>query len=113
MTDPQTNEPREAGYAPASFEKRTAAWMGIAYALMMCFILNYAIYTGGRDLPGTFPLFLVPVSVALAVIIIRRMKLHTCPGGTAGGVFAIVLCAAGTALGLFLGFPALLTAFRL
>ena len=110
MTDPQTNH-TEGGYTPASFEKRTAAWMGIAYALMMCFIIDSAIYTGGRELPGTFPLFLIPVSVALAVITIRRMKLHTCRGGTGGGILALALCTAGTVLGLLLGFPALMAAF--
>ena len=110
MTDTQTNRQQEDGYTPASFEKRTAAWMGIAYTVMMCFVINYAIYTGGRELPGTFPLFLVPVSVALAVILIRRMKLHTSPGGTAGGVLGLVLCTAGIVLGLVLGVPALLAA---
>ena len=110
MTDTQTNGQQEGGYTPASFEKRTAAWMGIAYTVMLCFVVNYAIYTGGRDLPGTFPLFLVPVSVALAVILIRRMRLGAAPGGTAGGVFGLVLCAAGLAAGLALGVPALLAA---
>ena len=110
MTDTQTNEPQEGGYTPASFEKRAAAWMGIAYIVMMAFVLNYAIYTGGRDLPGTFPLFLVPVSVTLAVILIRRMKLGAAPGGTAGGILGLVLCAAGLAGGLVLGLPALLAA---
>ena len=120
MTDTQTNShyngaPREENgggeYTPASFEKRTAAWMGIAYTVMVCFVMNYAIYTGGRGLPGTFPLFLVPVSVALAVILGHRLKLHTCRGGTAGGVVGLVLCAAGMILGLVLGAPALLSAF--
>ena len=110
MTDTQTNEPREGGYTPASFEKRAAAWMGIAYAVMLFFIINFAIYTGGRELPGTFPLFLAPVSVALAVILIRRMKLRTAPGGTAGGVLGLALCAAGLIIGLALGVPALLAA---
>ena len=110
MTDTQTKESQGGGYTPASFEKRAAAWMGIAYAVMMCFVINYAIYTGGRELPGTFPLFLVPVSVALAIILIRRVKLHTSPGGTAGGVLGLVLCAAGLAAGLALGVPALLAA---
>lgn len=111
MTDPQTNGQQEGSYTPASFEKRTAAWMGIAYTVMLCFVLNYAIYTGGRGLPGTFPLFLVPVSAALAVILVRRMKLGVCPGGTAGGVLGLILCAAGVILGLALGAPALLAAF--
>ena len=56
--------------APASFEKRTAAWMGVAYMLMLLFILNFTLFTGGRQLPGTFPLFLAPVSVALAVVMV-------------------------------------------
>ena len=111
MTDTQTNEPQgEGGYTPASFEKRTAAWMGIAYVVMMLFIINFAIYTGGRELPGTFPLFLVPVSVALAVILVRRMRLGAAPGGTAGGVLGLVLCAVGLVIGLALGVPALLAA---
>ena len=110
MTDTQTNESQGGGYTPASFEKRTAAWMGIAYAVMMFLVINFAIYTGGRDLPGTFPLFLVPVSVALAVILIRRIRLRTAPGGTAGGVLGLVLCTAGLSLGLIFGVPALLGA---
>ena len=110
MTDTQANRQQEGGYTPASFEKRAAAWMGIAYTVMMCFVINYAIYTGGRELPGTFPLFLVPVSTALAVILIRRMKLHTSPGGTAGSVLGLALCTAGLVLGLALGTPALLAA---
>ena len=111
MTDTQTNESQPGGYTPASFEKRTAAWMGVAYAVMMGFVINFAIYTGGRELPGTFPLFLVPVSAALAVILIRRMKLGTAPGGTAGGIFGLLLCAVGLTVGLALGVPALLAAF--
>ena len=110
MTETQTNETPGGGYTPAPFEKRTAAWMGIAYALMMCFIINYAIYTGGRELPGTFPLFLVPVSVALAVILIRRLKLGAAPGGRLGGIGGLILCAAGLVVGLALGVPALLAA---
>ena len=111
MTDTQTNESQGGGgYTPASFEKRTAAWMGIAYAVMLLFIVNFVIYTGGRELPGTFPLFLVPVSAALAVILIRRMTLGTAPGGTAGGVLGLALCAVGLAAGLALGVPALMAA---
>ena len=96
--------------APASFEKRTAAWMGVAYMLMLLFILNFTLFTGGRQLPGTFPLFLAPVSVALAVVVARRMKNGTAAGGTAGGAAVLAACAAGLLLGLALGVPALLAA---
>lgn len=102
---------QEPGYTPASFEKRTAAWMGIAYVLMFLFIINFSIYTGGRQLPGTFPLFLVPVSVALAVVIIHRIKSKALPGGMAGAVIGLIACAAGLFFGLALGVPALLAAF--
>lgn len=98
-------------YIPATFEKRAAAWMGIAYVLMFLFIINFAIYTGGQQLPGTFPLFLVPISVALAVILIHRIKTKTLPGGIAGAVIGLIACAAGLFFGLALGVPALLAAF--
>ena len=98
-------------YVPASFEKRAAAWMGVAYMLMLLFILNFTLFTGGRELPGTFPLFLIPVCVTLAVVIIHRLKSGALPGGRAGGVLALIGCAAGIALGLALGVPALIAAF--
>ena len=103
-------EKQEPGYIPASFEKRTAAWMGIAYVLMLLFILNFALYTGGKQLPGTFPLFLIPISAALIVIIIHRIKIKSLPGGWAGAVLGLTACAAGVLLGLMLGLPALLAA---
>ncbi len=106
----ETGESPSGGYVPASFEKRVAAWMGIAYVLMLLFVVNFAIYTGGRQLPGTFPLFLAPVSVALAVVIVHRMRNGTVAGGTAGGVAVLAMCAAGLVTGLSLGVPALLAA---
>ena len=105
----EQEQPQES-YVPASFEKRTAAWMGIAYVLMLLFILNFTLFTGGKQLPGTFPLFLVPVSVALAVILIHRIKTKTLPGGQIGTVLALIACTAGVLLGLALGVPALLAA---
>lgn len=108
----QEQEGKESKYTPASFEKRAAAWMGIAYMLMLIFVINFAIYTGGRQLPGTFPLFLVPVCVTLAVVILRRLKSRALPGGLPGGVLALIACAAGTLLGLALGIPALMAAFQ-
>ena len=115
MAEPDNNRQGDqadpSAYTPASFEKRAAAWMGIVYVLMLIFIINFSIYTGGRELPGTFPLFLVPVSVTLAVVIIHRKKSRALPGGIAGGALALIACAAGVLLGLALGVPALLAAF--
>ena len=107
MSDPNIEQ---ESFVPASFEKRTAAWMGIAYVLMLLFILNFTLFTGGRQLPGTFPLFLIPVSAALAVVLIHRLRAKTIPGGPAGAVLGLIACAAGIVLGLALGVPALLAA---
>ena len=100
------------GYTPASFEKRTAAWMGIAYVLMILFVINFAIYTGGRQLPGTFPLFLIPVLAGVAVLHGRPQRTRGGPPGGHGGAPAVpIACAGGIVLGLALGVPALLAAF--
>lgn len=101
---------QEPGYTPASFEKRAAAWMGVAYVLMLLFVLNFVLFTGGQQLPGTFPLFLIPVSVALAAVIVHRIRNKTLPGTMAGAVLGLAACAAGVGFGLVLGLPALLAA---
>lgn len=113
---PDANEKDQAGqapgYTPASFEKRTAAWMGIAYVLMVLFVINFAIFTGGRELPGTFPLFLVPAAVGTAAVTIRRMRTQSLPAAArAGCVMMLLVCAAALLLGLALGVPALIAAF--
>lgn len=103
----QTPQP----WTPASFDKRAAAWMGIVYVLMLLFVLNFTLYSGGRELPGTFPLFLVPVCATLAVITGRRLKKGIpLPGGVPGGVIALAGCVGGTALGLLFGAPPLAAA---
>ena len=104
-------EEEKRSYEPASFEKRAAAWMGVAYMLMLLGILWFALYFPGRDLPGVFPLFLVPVCTALLVVTARRLKLGAAYGGAAGGTVALIVCAAGIAFGLLLGVPALIAAF--
>ena len=58
--------------ASASFEQRTAAWTGIVYMLCLMFVTCYSIYTGGKTLPGTFPLLLIPVAAASVVIAVYR-----------------------------------------
>ncbi len=109
--DDNSIEEEGPGYEPASFEKRAAAWMGVAYVLMLLGILWFALYFPGKDLPGAFPLFLVPVCTALLVVTARRLKLGAAYGGVAGGVAALIVCAAGIAFGLLLGVPALIAAF--
>ena len=112
--DPTPNQDKQAksGYTPASFEKRTAAWMGLAYVLIILFAVTFSIFTGGKTLPGTFPLFLIPVAVAAMVVSIHRQRRGTAPGGLPLTVIVVVICAAAVILGLLLGVPALVAALQ-
>ena len=109
----EQQDPKHNGtsYTPASFEKRTAAWMGVAYMVMVLFVITFAIFTGGKELPGTFPLFLVPAA-AVAVIAVYRQRKGTALGGLPGTVVIILLCAAAVVLGAYLGGPALVSALQ-
>ena len=107
--DPNQKQETSSSYTPASFEKRTAAWMGVAYMVMVLFTITFAIFTGGKELPGTF---LVPAAVAVAVIAIYRQRKGTALGGLPGTVIIVLLCAAALLLGLWLGVPALIHALQ-
>ena len=110
--DPKLTPDQAPSYTPASFEKRTAAWMGVAYMVMVLFTITFAIFTGGKELPGTFPLFLLPAGVAVAVIAIYRQRKGTAPGGLPLTVIVVALCAGAVVLGLCLGGPALVHAIQ-
>lgn len=107
----EQNEGEEEVFVPAGFEKRVAAWTGIVYMLMFLFIITCSLYRAGRPLSGTFPLFLVPVAVAAAVVSIYRQRKGTAPGGLVTTIVAVILCAAAVVIGLMLGVPALIAAF--
>lgn len=100
-------KPPEGGYTPASFEKRTAAWTGLAYVLMFLFVSTYSIFTA-RNLPGTLPLLAVPVAAAGLVLSLRSVRLGR---GTAHLLMSL-LCGLMLALSLWLGVPPLLAALR-
>ena len=110
--DPELNteEEEKEPFVPASTEKRIAAWMGIVYALMFFGIITFSLYCPGRSLAGTFPLFLVPIAVAAAVIAIYKQTKGTAPGGIALTVVVVVVCVAAAVLGLLLGIPPLAAA---
>ena len=111
MSERQQPPQEEPGYTPASFEKRTAAWMGIVYVLMLLFLITFYIFTG-KEMPGTFPLFLVPVAGAGIVIAVYRQRKGTAPGGIVLTVIIVLLCVAAIVLGLLLGGPALVHAIQ-
>lgn len=109
---PNQDKQEKSGYTPASFEKRTAAWMGLAYVLIILFAVTFSIFTGGKTLPGTFPLFLIPVAVAAIVVSVYRQRKGTAPGGLPMTVMIVIICAAAVVLGLLLGVPALVAALE-
>lgn len=110
-SESQEEGSEHSAYTPASFEKRVAAWMGIAYALMCCFVITFSMYRPNSSLAGSFPLFLVPVAVAAAVVTIYRQAKGTAPGGLALSIVIVLICMAAAAIGLWLGVPVLVQAF--
>jgi len=108
----EQQEQETPAFTPASFEKRTAAWMGIAYVLLLMFAVTFSIFTGGKTLPGTFPLFLVPVAVAAIVVTVYRQTKGTARGGLPVTVIVVVVCLVAVVLGLLMGVPALVSAVQ-
>ena len=64
--DDQVNE---HGYVPASPMKRTLAWIGLAYAVIMLALTTYFFYTG-RMLGNLAPLLTVPGLIGLGALAI-------------------------------------------
>jgi 4-hydroxybenzoate polyprenyltransferase len=98
-------------YTPASFEKRTVAWVGVVYMLMLTAAMTYLISTG-KVLTGIAPLLLPPAAVGAAVIVIHRQR----TGASSNRYFTFAmffLCVAGFLMGLALGLPGLLANFGL
>ena len=110
----QDAQEEKPSYTPASFEKRVTAWMGIAYVLLIMFAVTFAIFTGGKALNGTFPLFLFPVCIAAAVITVYRYcKGQAMYNGTLlTTILIVVICLAVAAFGLVTGIPPLVDAIR-
>ena len=97
-------------YTPASFEKRTIAWVGVVYMLMLTAAMTYMISTG-EVLTGVAPLLLPPAAVGAAVIVVHR---HRKAGASSNRYFVFAmffLCVAGFLMGLALGLPGLLANF--
>lgn len=109
-TESASSEEKPA-YTPASVEKRIAAWVGIAYALMFGFIITFSMYRPDRSLAGTFPLFLVPVAIGIIVLSIYKQCKGTARGGLPSTIVMILICLAAAGIGLWLGIPVLAVAF--
>ena len=102
--------PGNQGYTPASFEKRTAAWVGVFYMLMLTAAMTYMISTG-TVLTGIAPLLLPPAAVGAAVILIHRARNGSGSSNRAFTFGMFFLCVFAFLIGLALGIPTLLANF--
>lgn len=106
-----TESEEQPSYTPATVEKRIAAWIGIVYALMFCFIITFSMYRPDRSLAGTFPLFLVPVSIGIIILSIYKQCKGTARSGLPTTIVVVLICLAAAFIGLWLGVPVLVIAF--
>ena len=61
----QRHDPEDRGYTPASPVKRTLAWIGLAYVLILLALTTYYYFTGTM-LANLAPLLTVPGLLSLA-----------------------------------------------
>ena len=107
--DPK-EEGEDKGYTPASPVKRTLAWIGLVYVLILLALTTYFYYTG-TTLGNLGPLLVVPGLIGLGVL--SLVSCHT--NGTPSRMVAIVLALACFALAAFtlpIGIVGLLSNFR-
>ena len=93
----------QPSYQPASFERRTVAWVGVAYMVILVFATTYMISTA-QYLSGTAGLLIVPAAVGGGIISLRRFSERK----GALWILLTALCAAAAAFGLWTSVPALL-----
>lgn len=81
----QTNHPQEngqreeRGYTPASPVKRTLAWIGVVYMVILVALATYFIFTG-QALGNLGPLLTVPGLIGLGALALVSWKSTGKPG---------------------------------
>lgn len=92
MSDPK--RPREQGedrgYTPASPVKRTLAWIGLAYVLILLALTTYFYFTG-TALGNLGPLLTVPGLIGLGALALVSWRSTGRPGKW-GAVALAILC---------------------
>jgi len=99
---PEQPKPETPPYTPASPSKRIAAWVGVAYMVILVALTTYAIATG-ETLGGLTGLLLAPACGGLAAVTWMRWRRGEYRGGRASALFVVVLAAAAFVLNLFWG----------
>ncbi|MGI5962344.1 MAG: hypothetical protein ACOX7N_01350 [Lawsonibacter sp.] len=103
-------EDQEQGYTPASPVKRTLAWIGLAYALILLALTTYFFYTG-TTLGNLGPLLAFPGLVGLGILTLVSWRTTGTPRTSVAIVVALA-CFALAAFTLPLGIVGLLSNFR-
>lgn len=108
---PETGEEKPA-YKPASFEKRTAAWVGVVYMVMLVLAITYAIANGAPLKDCNYLLF-PPAAVGGFIIGVYRIRMGKEKEGRYFNIALLFLCVAAFLLGVICGVPNLLANFGL
>jgi len=111
MSDPKKDfdQEEELGYVPASPVKRTMAWIGLAYALLMLALTTYFFFTGTM-LGNLAPLLALPGLIGLGALAIISCRTTGRPGKMAAILIALV-CWALAAFTLPLAWVGLMSNF--
>ena len=105
----QRRDPEDRGYTPASPVKRTLAWIGLAYVLILLALTTYYYFTGTM-LGNLAPLLTVPGLIGLGALAIVSWHSTGRPGKGAAIALAL-LCWVLALATLPLGITGLLSNF--
>ena len=105
----QPNSEEDLGYIPASPVKRTMAWIGLAYSLLMLALTTYFFFTGTM-LGNLAPLLTIPGLIGLGALAIVSCRTTGSPGKMTAIVITIV-CWALAAFTLPLAWVGLMSNF--
>ena len=106
---PNQEEEKEQGYVPASPVKRTLAWIGLVYMVILVALTTYFYFTGTM-LGNLAPLLSVPGLIGLGVLAIVSHRSTGTPG-TKMTILVVLACWALAAFTLPIGILGLLSNF--
>ena len=110
---PENKRPTEdgggSGYTPSSPVKRTLAWVGLAYALILLALTTYFFFTA-KSLGNLGPLLAVPGLIGLGALALVSWR-STGKPGKAAAISAAVLCWLLALITLPIGIVGLLSNF--
>ena len=99
---PEDKDKKETGYTPSSPVKRTLAWIGLAYMVILLALTTYFYFTG-TGLKNLGPLLTVPGLIGLGVVSLVSWRTASRPGKIPAIALAILcwlLAAATLPIGL-------------